>query len=326
MNHFNLLSEIDTPASTRDLASSIRKLLLAAGMGVGLMSAGAVPAQATNVAIKSFEGAWSSTTSYTPGAVVTLNGASYIALVASHAASPSANPADWAILDAPGAKGATGATGAAGPKGATGATGATGAKGATGPAGPAGAAGARGATGATGATGPTGPTGATGPAGISQGVDGSLPATGTVFTNLTSGGTIVATTGTVSVSGVYYINANPLLYVDVGDAVYCYVAPGAEGNFNDGFFAGFNNEGGSAAFASGASTDVWFVSQGDVVNLFCESNGDSSVSGVYSTQLTATLIGVENGIDTAAAKRFGFNSNKVQMPNSVLPGPHAPRR
>jgi hypothetical protein len=116
------------------------------------------------------------------------------------------------------------------------------------------------------------------------------------------------------------------LFVDSGDSVYCYVAPGADGNFNDGFFAGFNNVGTLAAYASGATTDVWFVAQGDVINLWCESNGSSSVSGVYSTQMTAVLINVENGVAVASNKPFSPNLHKVQMPNSALPGGRGTRQ
>jgi hypothetical protein len=305
---------------------AVHELLIAAGVGVTLMSVAASPVHAvTNVAIKNFQGVWSAASSYTAGAVVTLNNASYIALVANRAASPSSNAADWAILDAPGAKGATGATG---PKGATGATGAKGATGATGPTGPAGAkgptgatgpSGAAGAKGATGATGPAGATGATGPAGLSQGVDGQLPGAG-ITSNLTSSATIVATTGTVGVSGVYYVSGNPLLYVDVGDGVYCFAAPGADGNFDDGYLGGFANVAAVPVFASAAVTDVWFVNQGDVINLWCYSITNSSVSGVYSAQLTATLIQVENGVALSAATRFGHNGDKVQIPPSMLPG------
>jgi hypothetical protein len=310
--HFEALEA----ASNSRLAAAVHGILIATAVVMTLSTAVTSPAHATSVAIKNFQGVWSSATAYTAGAVVTFNNASYIALVGSQGASPAANPGAWAILDAPGAKGATGPTG---PKGSTGPTGAKGATGATG------ATGAAGAKGATGATGATGAKGATGPAGISQGVDGSLPA-GFFISDLTSSGTIVATTGTVTASGVYYVNANPFLYVDSGDAVYCYAAPGDEGNFNDGFLAGLYNVAGSGAYASGATTDVWFVAQGDVINLWCESSIDSSVSGVYSAQVTATLIDVENGVPAAAGKPLSPNLRKVQMPNSALPGPRAPRR
>jgi len=115
MKHIDLMSAACASTPTVSLASAVQKLLLAASLGVGLMSVGVAPAHAaTNVAIKDFQGAWSSTTAYTAGAVVTYNNASYIALVSSTAVTPGTNASKWDLLDAPGAKGATGATGPAG--------------------------------------------------------------------------------------------------------------------------------------------------------------------------------------------------------------------
>ncbi len=90
-------------------------------------------------------GAYSATTSYNIGDVVTYNSSSYASLVASnHGQAPDVSPAYWMLLAA---QGPAGATGAAGPQGPTGATGATG------PQGPTGAQGSAGPTGATGAPG-----------------------------------------------------------------------------------------------------------------------------------------------------------------------------
>jgi Carbohydrate-binding module family 5/12 len=85
-----------------------------------------------------FQGAWSSTTAYAVGDVVTRNGASYFALVANTNVNPVGNPATWAVLAAKGATGAQGAQGPAGPQGPIGPQGLTGAQGPTGPQGPAG--------------------------------------------------------------------------------------------------------------------------------------------------------------------------------------------
>lgn len=142
------------------------------------------PAAAVSVANLVFQGAWTRTTAYATGAIVTYKGASYVSLARNTGVTPGSNANDWALLDAPGATGPQGPPGAAGPAGpqglqgpagAPGATGATGpagpigpagAKGVAGPAGPKGATGAQGPQGPAGATGPAGPAGATGPAGV----------------------------------------------------------------------------------------------------------------------------------------------------------------
>ncbi|HZQ44112.1 MAG TPA: DNRLRE domain-containing protein [Acidobacteriaceae bacterium] len=91
-------------------------------------------------------GAYSATTSYSIGDVVTYNNSSYASLVTSnHGQPPDQSPAFWMLLAAQG------------PAGTPGATGSTGQQGPQGPAGP---------TGATGLTGPQGPTGATGAPGM----------------------------------------------------------------------------------------------------------------------------------------------------------------
>jgi len=99
------------------------------------------------------QGAWSSTTAYVVGDAVSLNGSSYLCILANTNEEPP-NATYWLELAS---------VGATGPTGATGATGATGPEGPTGPTGPQGP---TGATGATGATGPEGPTGPTGPPGM----------------------------------------------------------------------------------------------------------------------------------------------------------------
>src|ERR1700761_4836141 len=81
-----------------------------------------------------WEGAWSSSTAYSPSQGVNYSGSSYVARVSNTNQNPSSNPSTWQLLatGTPGATGATGATGPAGPTGATGATGPTGATGAAG--------------------------------------------------------------------------------------------------------------------------------------------------------------------------------------------------
>ena len=113
------------------------------------------------------KGAWSSTTAYTVGQAVSINGSSYLCIAANTNEQPP-NAAYWALLASVGAAGATGATGATGP---------------TGP---------QGATGATGATGPTGATGATGPVGM-------------VWTGAWSGATAYAINDAVSYAGSSWI-------------------------------------------------------------------------------------------------------------------------
>jgi Collagen triple helix repeat (20 copies) len=88
-----------------------------------------------------FRGAWSGTTAYAVGDVVTRNGASYFALVANTNVNPVGHPGTWAVLAAQGATGAPGAQGPAGTQGPTGPQGLqglTGVQGPTGPQGPAG--------------------------------------------------------------------------------------------------------------------------------------------------------------------------------------------
>jgi hypothetical protein len=171
------------------------------------------PVAAAGVEFNDFRGAWVSTATYGPGAVVTFNGASYICLVGNTGVAPNTNTGVWAIMDAPGA---AGAQGPAGPQGAAGATGATGPAGPVGSVGPPGRLGPAGPTGATGAPGPVGsvgppgrlgpagPTGATGPQGA-QGPPGLSSVAGMACPNgnttLTSGryidcgdGTLIDTT------------------------------------------------------------------------------------------------------------------------------------
>src|ERR1700722_988511 len=76
-------------------------LLLATFIG-GVLNASASAAAA---AVTCFTGAWSSTTTYAPGEVVTYNGANYVSLVKNTNTSPLSSFSDWSILDASAAKG-----------------------------------------------------------------------------------------------------------------------------------------------------------------------------------------------------------------------------
>jgi hypothetical protein len=123
--------------------------------------AASAPANATSVNFIYFRAAWSSTTTYSAGIVVTYNGASYISLISSNKnVIPSSSTTAWAIMDAPGATGPTGPAGLQGPAGLTGATGTAGPQGNNGPMGPAGPTGAQGPAGLVGPAGATGTTGA----------------------------------------------------------------------------------------------------------------------------------------------------------------------
>lgn len=131
--------------------------------------------------INSFAGIWDNATAYSPGAIVTRNGATFVQIGAatSTGEDPAVTPLVWQVLAQAGSAGATGATGLAGATGATGATGDAGPVGATGATGVSGSTGATGATGPVGAIGDAGPTGATGAAGDISGVSAGGDLTGT---------------------------------------------------------------------------------------------------------------------------------------------------
>ncbi|HWB85169.1 MAG TPA: hypothetical protein VG675_13575 [Bryobacteraceae bacterium] len=94
----------------------------------------------------SFQGTWSSGTTYQAGDAVFFNGSSYASLINSNTNSqPDTNPSDWSLLAQQGGTGPQGALGL------------------TGPTGPQGPTGLQGIQGIQGITGPTGPTGAEGP-------------------------------------------------------------------------------------------------------------------------------------------------------------------
>jgi hypothetical protein len=113
--------------TTRTCAfAPLSAILIAAFLSAALR----VPAAAaTDVPITDFEGAWSASLTYNPGAVVTASGASYICLVQNTHFAPATHPQYWKILDAAGATGATGPAGPQGPPGPAGPTGPSGTQG-----------------------------------------------------------------------------------------------------------------------------------------------------------------------------------------------------
>ena len=112
-----------------------------------------------------WQGTWSSSTTYTQNNAIHYNGSSYVALQGNSNVRPDTDSTVWSLMVQKGDTGDTGATGAVGPAGSTGATGTTGATGATGP------------TGLTGSQGPQGPQGPQGDAGTAATVQvGSVSA------------------------------------------------------------------------------------------------------------------------------------------------------
>ena len=186
-----------TAQITENNASSVRGTATTPANVAGSTSVGVQPT-VTRMAVPgvrgadgdiTWQGTWSSSTTYTQNNAIQYNGNAYVALQGSTDVRPDTNTTVWSLMVQKGDTGATGptgsvgptgpagATGATGPAGPSGAAGATGSQGPQGPAGPqgdSGAQGIKGDTGPTGATGPTGPAGADGP----QGPQGPTGATG----------------------------------------------------------------------------------------------------------------------------------------------------
>jgi Collagen triple helix repeat (20 copies) len=153
-----------------------------------------------------------------------------------------------------------------GPQGPAGPTGPTGATGPTGPKGP------KGNTGATGTTGPQGP------AGIAVG----YYAKGSDLGLVTYPGVLVAETAPVA-AGTYFVSASTLLQLTSGDEGFCYTTT-ASGQ-TTGNYGGMTGTG----YAQASNTDVFTVSDGDAIELWCyDVENDSTV---YGGTVTATLIG-----------------------------------
>jgi len=139
-----------------------------------------------------FQGIWSSATTYSTGDAVFSSGSSYISLTSGNLNNDPISGAPWALLAQ---QGSTGDTGAAGPTGSTGPTGLQGTQGVAGPAGSAGPQGVIGLTGATGVAGPTGSTGPAGPPLAFQGVWSSATTYSTGDAVFSSGSSYVSLTG-----------------------------------------------------------------------------------------------------------------------------------
>ena len=133
-----------------------------------------------------------------------------------------------------------------------------------------------------GPAGPAGPQGPQGPAGISIGLS-------TFNSNVYLAaypGTEVAHTATVGLSGTYYVDATALLVIDGGDSgAFCYVTS-ANNNFTYGVFGGSNSTG----FQQASMSEGRSVSAGDVIELWCYSNGGDANTHVYDGELNAFLI------------------------------------
>jgi len=304
-----------TSARGSPISAAVPALLLAATFAASIGFAVPRAHAATNVTIKSFEGAWSASTSYTAGVVVTYNNASYIALVASRGAAPTSNATEWSILDAPGAPGPQGPAGA---KGAAGPVGPAGAKGATGATGPVGPAGAKGATGPAGATGAKGATGARGPAGISYGGFASIGGPGTTLIHSlgsSNAPSLILTTGAVGASGDYYVVASTLLFAWVGDEVVCFAASGDSGTANDGMDAYLLNLTPTNVLVSSSLVDDVFVEAGDVINLYCYAN--YAPSGIQQASMTATLIN-DDAYHLEGQAVHGNSSEASKAPQNVV--------
>jgi hypothetical protein len=182
--------------------------MISAALSAALLFAAAAgeSARAVSVSITNFRGPWASTTTYGAGAVVTYNGASYIALLRSTNVIPGSSTTDWSVLDAPGATGAAGPAGLPGPAGANGLNGAPGASGPQGPLGP------PGPMGPAGATGPAGPVGVTGAAGP-QGTPGATGAAGPQGpagppASLSAGGVLVIDANGATVGKLLTVNGS----------------------------------------------------------------------------------------------------------------------
>jgi hypothetical protein len=98
---------------------------------------------------------------------------------------------------------------------------------------------------------------------------------------------VVAQTGAIQTTGVYYINATALLSIDFNDsAAYCYVTIGSNGG-SDGLYGGSSNSG---FWEQASISDSWTISAGDVAQLVCYSDSGDNNTYVNNASLTATLI------------------------------------
>ena len=137
-----------------------------------------------------WQGTWSSSTTYTQNNAIQYNGSSYVALQGNTDVRPDTNASVWSLMAQ---KGDTGATGASG---ATGETGPRGLQGERGLQGPQGLSGTNGPTGATGPQGPQGDTGPTGPQGA--GGPAATVTVGSVTTGIAGSSASVTNSGSSS--------------------------------------------------------------------------------------------------------------------------------
>jgi hypothetical protein len=123
---------------------------------------------------------------------------------------------------------------------------------------------------------------------------------------------VVAQTNPVQVSGIYYVNATALLYVDSADsAAYCFVTTGSNGFTPDGLWGGGSVIG---QYQQASVADTWFVGAGDVIQMVCESNTNDASTFANNASLTATLI------------NSAFDRNKAKHSHrAVSSDPRAPR-
>ena len=168
-----------TAQITENNASSVRGTATTPANVAGSTSVGVQPT-VTRMAVPgvrgadgdiTWQGTWSSSTTYTQNNAIQYNGNAYVALQGSTDVRPDTNTTVWSLMVQKGDTGATGPTGSVGPTGPAGTTGATG------PAGPSGAAGA------TGSQGPQGPAGPQGDSGA-QGIKGDTGPTAVSYTHL----------------------------------------------------------------------------------------------------------------------------------------------
>lgn len=132
---------------------------------------------------------------------------------------------------------------------------------------------------------------------------------------------VVAQSNPVQVSGVYYVNATSLVYVDSADAaVYCFVTTASNGLNPDGLWGG-----GSVAghYQQASVSDTWFVVAGDLIQMACESNTNDASSFANNASLTATLI--SSSFDAKAAKARQASLRQNRRSAALVPrNPQAP--
>jgi len=153
-----------------------------------------------------YNGAWSSSTTYNLNDVVTYGGQSYVSIQAGNLnKQPSVQPAWWSVFSAAGSSGTSGTSGTSGSSGSSGTSGSSGSSGTSGSSGSSGTSGTSGSSGSSGTSGSSGSSGTSGTSGSSgssgtsgtSGSSGSSGTSGTSGSSGTSGDSIFALTGSV---------------------------------------------------------------------------------------------------------------------------------